>query len=784
MRVYTLKQTNAEVEAFAVIGTNLFAGTNGNGVFRSTDNGTSWTAANSGLTTPYVRALLASGTRLYSGTAGFGGGIFVSSDTGASWTSATSLLTSSNVHSLAANGTTLFAGTFGTGVCVSTDSGTSWTNVSAGLTNLYVNALAVSGANLFAGTNGGGVFFSANSGTSWTAVNDGLTSISFTGISVFALAVAGPNLFAGTGSSDGGVFRSSDNGASWTVAGPGLTNTNVNALAVSGSSLFAGTDKGVTLPYRLFIPDNYSPSQKYPLVLTLHPSGEGGVDNIAQIANDRIATSWADPVNQAKHPCLVVSPQAPSDHYWIEADIVATVSDLLDSLQREFTIDSHRLYITGESLGAFGTWDMIKRFPNRFAAAVPMSGSGDPATFSPTAQTSIWEFQGALDYPTFLINDRIIIKALTSTGRTVVYTQCHNNDCTGMSDSTVAMYVMSHADFLYTEYEHDGHGPWSKSYDYPLLFPWVFDQYQQSPGAITITNLRSHRTLKGIEIVNWQSIAGGDSVEIWNSPDAGWTWQMVSRSEPNTGTYRWDTRNFKDGAFELLKVFVKNHEGFIFAHDQSSYFSIDNASSGTPFVKILNEEFTTGIIFNRDTLSLRLLAGDSKTVPLTRRLSYSRDGGQNFSLFDSYTTITDTASSARLIYLAPLENSNNAVIKVEVDDGKSISSDRTYPFIKQTSLTVVGRTGADLPKSLTLDQNYPNPFNPATTVSFNLPSQSFVSLKVFNVLGREVATLASKVISAGNHTIRWDAGKVPSGIYFYRLQAGAFTETKKAVVLK
>jgi hypothetical protein len=88
------------------------------------------------------------------------------------------------------------------------------------------------------------------------------------------------------------------------------------------------------------------------------------------------------------------------------------------------------------------------------------------------------------------------------------------------------------------------------------------------------------------------------------------------------------------------------------------------------------------------------------------------------------------------------------------------------------------------PINNTLDQNYPNPFNPATTFSFSLPSQSFVSLKVFDALGRNVAALASGELSAGSHSIRWDASKVPSGVYYYRLQAGAFTETKKAVLLK
>jgi len=86
--------------------------------------------------------------------------------------------------------------------------------------------------------------------------------------------------------------------------------------------------------------------------------------------------------------------------------------------------------------------------------------------------------------------------------------------------------------------------------------------------------------------------------------------------------------------------------------------------------------------------------------------------------------------------------------------------------------------------SYSLTQNYPNPFNPTTTISFSLPSKSFVSLKVFDILGRDVASIISEEMSAGNYSRQWKADKMSSGIYFYRLQAGSFIETKKLVLLK
>lgn len=91
---------------------------------------------------------------------------------------------------------------------------------------------------------------------------------------------------------------------------------------------------------------------------------------------------------------------------------------------------------------------------------------------------------------------------------------------------------------------------------------------------------------------------------------------------------------------------------------------------------------------------------------------------------------------------------------------------------------------ARTPSQITLYQNYPNPFNPSTTIIFRLPYRSFASLKIFDVLGREVTTLASEDLPAGNYSREWNASGNPSGVYFYRLQAGTFTETKKLLLQK
>jgi hypothetical protein len=109
-----------------------------------------------------------------------------------------------------------------------------------------------------------------------------------------------------------------------------------------------------------------------------------------------------------------------------------------------------------------------------------------------------------------------------------------------------------------------------------------------------------------------------------------------------------------------------------------------------------------------------------------------------------------------------------------------------------SEITDVQKPSDNLPRHFALEQNYPNPFNPSTHITFDLPSRSMVSLKIFDALGREVSRLVEDELAAGTHTRQWNAAGMPSGIYFVRLQTGeassgstnGFVETKKMVVLK
>jgi hypothetical protein len=107
----------------------------------------------------------------------------------------------------------------------------------------------------------------------------------------------------------------------------------------------------------------------------------------------------------------------------------------------------------------------------------------------------------------------------------------------------------------------------------------------------------------------------------------------------------------------------------------------------------------------------------------------------------------------------------------------------SYYSVSTTPAGIAGQ-GQTLPTEAFLAQNYPNPFNPTTAISFQLSAVGVVTLKAYDVLGKAVATLVDGVQSAGRHTVHFDGSSLPSGVYFYRIQAGTFSETKRLLLIK
>jgi hypothetical protein len=117
--------------------------------------------------------------------------------------------------------------------------------------------------------------------------------------------------------------------------------------------------------------------------------------------------------------------------------------------------------------------------------------------------------------------------------------------------------------------------------------------------------------------------------------------------------------------------------------------------------------------------------------------------------------------------------------------GYTVSAERSFdvPYCLLPTSTIE-ESEKDIPIYYELSQNYPNPFNPTTTIKYQVPELSFVTIKIFDVLGREVATTVNKEKTVGSYEIEFNGSELTSGVYFYRLKAGSFVETKKMILLK
>lgn len=214
------------------------------------------------------------------------------------------------------------------------------------------------------------------------------------------------------------------------------------------------------LPYRLLQPKDYDAAKKYPLVLFLHGAGERGDDNKAQLVHGMRDFLKED--HRRDHACFVVAPQCPKDNKWVDvdwsldrhdspkqpSDEMARCFTILEKLQKEFSIDADRIYITGLSMGGYGTWDAIARRPDLFAAAAPICGGGDPKDARKIANMPIWVFHGDADRAVKVSRSRDMVKALKAAG----------------------------GEPKYTEYPGVGHNSWARTYANPEFHDWLFSQ--------------------------------------------------------------------------------------------------------------------------------------------------------------------------------------------------------------------------------------------------------------------------------------------------------------------
>ncbi len=211
--------------------------------------------------------------------------------------------------------------------------------------------------------------------------------------------------------------------------------------------------EGRALPYRLLVPDNADVPM--PVLIFLHGAGERGNDNERQLIHGRDLLLKA----AEEYGCIVVAPQCPKGQKWSIIDWsqekvtfseepsepMRLTMSLLEDLAGRYSVDRDRWYIMGLSMGGFGTWDAICRWPDRFAAAVPICGGGDPAMAHLLVNTPVWTFHGDADPVVKVELSRAMIQAIREAG----------------------------GNPRYTEYPGVGHDSWTPAFEEPDLLRWL-----------------------------------------------------------------------------------------------------------------------------------------------------------------------------------------------------------------------------------------------------------------------------------------------------------------------
>jgi hypothetical protein len=184
---------------------------------------------------------------------------------------------------------------------------------------------------------------------------------------------------------------------------------------------------------------------------------------------------------------------------------------------------------------------------------------------------------------------------------------------------------------------------------------------------------------------------------------------------------------------------------------------------------------------------LTSMSGDVLDVVVSTKKNGAGDGAG--AILEGTPTTTYKEFVVNIIYTKQ-ETPDTAWISVVLaNTGTGAAHTGSTFWIDDLSFGSAGATdvkelGNSMPAAFTLNQNYPNPFNPSTMIQFEVPEAQFVTLKVYNVLGQQVATLINNQLGAGRYRAEFDGTNLPSGTYLYRLQAGTFTETKKMLLVK
>ncbi len=217
------------------------------------------------------------------------------------------------------------------------------------------------------------------------------------------------------------------------------------------------------LPYRIYIPFNYTPEKQYPIIVNLHGAGLRGDDNVKQMT--QINKPMGNP-ELTVDDAIIICPQCPENQKWVdsswgigsyslqnvpESNELRAVVELVKQLQETYSVDAGRIYACGFSMGGYGTWNLLMNHPDLFCAGIPMCGAGDPGMAQTLKDIPVWAVHGGMDPTVPVQGSRDMATALEKVGSTVYH---------------------------YTELADHEHDVWNYTYESTEIFAWLMEQHK------------------------------------------------------------------------------------------------------------------------------------------------------------------------------------------------------------------------------------------------------------------------------------------------------------------
>ena len=707
--------SNLWVSCLAAKEGNLFAGTWGDGVYRSTDGGGNWEEVNYGLSNVWVHALAVvprpgGGTNLF---AGVRGGVCRSTDDGTSCVSANSGFDPAiEVQALGVAGTTILAGCAQqgsiSGVYRSVNDGGNWTLCNSGFatpadSNIYSFASITSGGQtyFYAGT-GNGVFMSTSDGISWSPIRNGLpTEVVYSLIvNPGAGGLTGNTLFAGP--RQHGAYRSTNNGSSWSACSDGLNATDVTAFAVSPVS--GGTDRNIFAAAGYVDVSTNNGTQWWD---TEWPYEEVGPAYCLTLNGDYLFAG----VNFGYGGIWKYDLTA--DTGWVQQQ-----SGTTDTLWTVKAVDNNVVWTGGTSGGVFRT----------------------------TNGGTTWTSVGG-----------------GTIGSDVVYVV----EAIDANTAFVSTYSSAARIFKTT----NGGATWSA----------VFSQTGGLIGGIQMKT-----ALEGYAV----GTPVGGKWTVLKTSDGGNTWARTATEPPHVGTEE-----------VTLAVQLLGNTIWFGTSENKVYRSTNLGATWSSVATHGSVVF--GLHFNSAAVGMTGFLGGGSNRSTNGGASWdtahaagfkdvmciSGLGSEFWAITGSGIAYTNTdgqswvnSSPGHWGGLVPLLAVSISPVASTVNGWAVGKSGMILHYRRHA--TGVAQGVAPLPASYMLEQNYPNPFNPTTAIRYQIPEASHVTLKVFDLLGREVAVLVNESHAAGSYAMEWNADGFASGVYYFQLRAGEFVQTKKLVLLR